>query len=92
MVAVPVNPAYTRPEVEYLVADSGAALHLDSASARALLAANRECLDDLAANALERETLTREDLDEIFAAHELRDDEGAGLPLERAVATLPAPE
>ena len=39
--------------------------------ARALLAANRECLDDLAANALERETLTREDLDEIFAAHEL---------------------
>jgi cell division protease FtsH len=40
--------------------------------ARALLAANRECLDDLAVNALERETLTREDLDEIFAAHELR--------------------
>ena len=40
--------------------------------ARALLAANRDCLDDLAANALERETLTREDLDEIFAAHELR--------------------
>jgi hypothetical protein len=39
--------------------------------ARALLAVNRECLDDLAANALERETLTREDLDEIFAAHEL---------------------
>jgi cell division protease FtsH len=41
--------------------------------ARALLAGNRECLDDLAANALERETLTREDLDEIFAAHELRE-------------------
>jgi cell division protease FtsH len=40
--------------------------------ARALLAANRDCLDDLAANALEHETLTREDLDEIFAAHELR--------------------
>jgi cell division protease FtsH len=40
--------------------------------ARALLSANRDCLDDLAANALERETLTREDLDEIFAAHELR--------------------
>ncbi len=39
--------------------------------ARALLAANRECLDDLAANALERETLTREDLDEVFAAHDL---------------------
>ena len=32
---------------------------------------NRECLDDLAANALERETLTREDLDEIFDAHRL---------------------
>jgi cell division protease FtsH len=40
--------------------------------ARALLSANRECLDALAANALERETLTREELDEIFAAHELR--------------------
>jgi cell division protease FtsH len=40
--------------------------------ARALLAANRDCLDDLAANALEHETLTREDLDEIFAAHQLR--------------------
>jgi cell division protease FtsH len=39
--------------------------------ARHLLAANRECLDDLAANALERETLSREDLDEIFTAHEL---------------------
>jgi cell division protease FtsH len=42
--------------------------------ARELLAANRECLDDLAVNALERETLTREDLDEIFAAHELREE------------------
>jgi len=41
--------------------------------ARALVSANRECLDDLAANALERETLTREELDEIFAAHELRE-------------------
>jgi cell division protease FtsH len=41
--------------------------------ARALLSANRDCLDDLAANALERETLTREDLDEIFAAHVLQD-------------------
>jgi cell division protease FtsH len=39
---------------------------------RALLAANRECLDDLATSALERETLSREELDEIFAAHELR--------------------
>src|SRR3954454_11439379 len=33
---------------------------------------NRRCLDDLATNALERETLTREDLDEIFDAHDLR--------------------
>jgi cell division protease FtsH len=57
--------------------------------ARALLASNRECLDDLAANALERETLTREDLDEIFAAHELREDSHAGL-FERAIATLPS--
>ena len=40
--------------------------------ARALLAGNRECLDDLAAAALERETLTREELDDVFAAHELR--------------------
>jgi cell division protease FtsH len=40
--------------------------------ARALLAGNRECLDHLAAAALERETLTREELDEIFAAHEPR--------------------
>ncbi len=39
--------------------------------ARGLVAVNRECLDNLAANALERETLTREDLDEIFAANEL---------------------
>jgi len=40
--------------------------------ARALLSANRPCLDALAATALERETLTREELDEIFAAHQLR--------------------
>jgi len=56
--------------------------------ARTLLAAHRECLDDLAANALERETLTREDLDEIFAAHALP---GAGSPesmVEPAIAPL----
>ncbi|MDX6617153.1 MAG: cell division protease FtsH [Solirubrobacterales bacterium] len=40
--------------------------------ARELLQSNRQCLDDLAAAALERETLTREELDEIFDAHELR--------------------
>jgi cell division protease FtsH len=46
--------------------------HMAYARARQLMKVNRECLDDLATNALERETLTREDLDEIFAAHELR--------------------
>jgi cell division protease FtsH len=52
--------------------------------ARALLAANRACLDALAATALERETLTREELDEIFAAHELHslvDSHGTGAAL-----------
>jgi cell division protease FtsH len=48
--------------------------------ARALLADNRECLDDLAAAALERETLTREELDEIFTAHELGDQEPVASP------------
>ena len=46
--------------------------HMAYARARQLMHVNRECLDDLAANALERETLTREDLDEIFDAHDLR--------------------
>jgi cell division protease FtsH len=39
--------------------------------ARQLVSINRRCLDDLAANALERETLSREDLDNVFAAHKL---------------------
>jgi cell division protease FtsH len=39
--------------------------------ARQLLALNRDCLVHLATNVLERETLTREDLDDIFDAHEL---------------------
>jgi cell division protease FtsH len=46
--------------------------HMAYARARQLMRANRRCLDDLASNALERETLTREDLDEIFDAHDLR--------------------
>jgi cell division protease FtsH len=46
--------------------------HMAYARARQLMRVNRQCLDDLATNALERETLTREDLDEVFAAHELR--------------------
>ena len=57
------------------------------ARARQLMKLNRRCLDDLATNALERETLTREDLDEIFDAHELRRtllpegaDRGRGAP------------
>jgi ATP-dependent Zn protease len=46
--------------------------HMAYARALQLMQVNRQCLDDLATNALERETLTREDLDEIFEAHELR--------------------
>ena len=46
--------------------------HMAYARARQLMKVNRRCLDDLASNALERETLTREDLDEIFGAHDLR--------------------
>jgi long-chain acyl-CoA synthetase len=38
LVAVPMNPSYTAPEVEYLLGDSGAALHLDEARARDVLA------------------------------------------------------
>jgi cell division protease FtsH len=56
--------------------------------ARSLLAANRRCLDDLAANALERETLSREELDEIFAAHELSGRDAAEGIGERAVVDL----
>jgi long-chain acyl-CoA synthetase len=39
LVAVPVNPSYTGPEVESLLSDAGAALHLDAPAAAALLAA-----------------------------------------------------
>jgi cell division protease FtsH len=46
--------------------------HMAYGRARQLMQVNRRCLDDLASNALERETLTREDLDEIFDAHDLR--------------------
>jgi cell division protease FtsH len=63
--------------------------------ARALLAANRECLDDLAAKALERETLTREELDEIFAAHELRElveSRGSGAALVAMARKRDQPE
>jgi cell division protease FtsH len=61
--------------------------------ARALLKANRDCLDNLAANALERETLTREDLDEIFAAHELHElDPTPTPPAVYLTSEAPAPE
>jgi cell division protease FtsH len=73
-------PPIALPTADYALADATrrdvdlAAISLAREAyrrARALLAANRTCLDDLAASALERETLTREELDEIFAAHEL---------------------
>jgi cell division protease FtsH len=62
--------------------------------ARSLLAGNRDCLDDLAAAALERETLTREELDDIFAAHELRESERRGAVPAAVVLSSeqPAPE
>jgi cell division protease FtsH len=73
-------PPIALPTADYAVSDATrrevdlAAMMLAREAyrrARALLAANRPCLDDLAGKALERETLTREELDEIFAAHEL---------------------
>jgi long-chain acyl-CoA synthetase len=45
LVAVPVNPAYTAPEVEHVRADAGAALHLDVESGRALLAGTSDAED-----------------------------------------------
>jgi cell division protease FtsH len=74
-------PPIAMPTGDYAVSDSTrrdvdlAAMMLAREAfrrARALLTANRACLDDLAETALERETLTREELDEIFARHNLR--------------------
>jgi cell division protease FtsH len=74
-------PPIAMPTGDYAVSDSTrrdvdlAAMTLAREAhrrARALLSANRECLDDLAEQALVRETLTREELDEIFARHPLR--------------------
>ncbi len=62
--------------------------------ARALLAANRECVDDLARTALERETLTREELDEVFARHRLRglaEPKGSGAALVALNSEHPRP-
>jgi cell division protease FtsH len=75
-------PPIAMPTGDYAVSDSTrrdvdlAAMTLAREAhrrARALLSANRECLDDLAEQALVRETLTREELDEIFARHPLRE-------------------
>ncbi|HKZ14710.1 MAG TPA: AAA family ATPase [Solirubrobacterales bacterium] len=83
-------PPIAMPTGDYAVSDSTrrdvdlAAMTLAREAyrrARALLSANRECLDDLAEQALVRETLTREELDEIFARHILRglvDQKGSG--------------
>ena len=59
----------TRQDVD---ANAQELAHMAYARARQLMRVNRRCLEDLASNALERETLTREDLDEIFDAHDLR--------------------
>jgi len=60
---------HTRREVDQ---DAQELAHMAYARARQLMELNRRTLDDLAAAALEHETLTREDLDDIFDAHELR--------------------
>jgi cell division protease FtsH len=74
-------PPIAMPTGDYAVSDS-TRRDVDLASmtlareahrrARTLLAANRDCLDDLADTALTRETLTREELDEVFSRHTLR--------------------
>jgi long-chain acyl-CoA synthetase len=48
LVAVPVNPAYTQPEIEHILRDSGAALHITAATADTLLASAPEGEDPLA--------------------------------------------
>jgi cell division protease FtsH len=62
--------------------------------ARQLLALNRDCLVHLATNVLERETLTREDLDDIFDAHDLSTallPQEAGFVEFGGAAEVPAP-
>ena len=62
--------------------------------ARALLAANRHCLDELAAEALERETLSSEEMEEIFSRHELRtfaEPRRSGVALVAMSREAPAP-
>ncbi|MEP7178786.1 MAG: AMP-binding protein [Pseudonocardiales bacterium] len=45
LVAVPLNPAYTEPEIEYILRDCGATLHITAATAGALLTAVPEGRD-----------------------------------------------
>jgi long-chain acyl-CoA synthetase len=45
LVAVPVNPSYPPAEVDRLIADSGAARHIDATSARTLLGAASDAQD-----------------------------------------------
>ncbi|HKG36786.1 MAG TPA: AAA family ATPase [Solirubrobacterales bacterium] len=81
----------TRRDVDL---DAQELARMGSMRARQLISLNRECLEALVANALERETLTRNDLDSIFAAHRLERrlipaDESApppGIGERRAVA------
>src|SRR3954451_2525035 len=77
----PDSAPRAQPTSDYAMSDrtrrdvdenSQALAHMAYARARQLMKVNRRCLEDLASNALERETLTREDLDEIFDAHDLR--------------------
>ena len=59
--------------------------------ARAIVSVNRRCLDVLAAAALERETLTREELDSIFDAQELSEPvipSDTDVDIESALAEL----
>ena len=76
----PPSAPLARPTSDYALSDrtrrdvdenAQELAHMAYARARQLMHVNRQCLDDLASNALERETLTREDLDEIFDAHDL---------------------
>ena len=77
----PDSAPLAQPTAEYALSDrtrrdvdqnAQELAHLAYTRARQLMQLNRRCLDDLASNALEQETLTREDLDEIFDAHDLR--------------------
>jgi cell division protease FtsH len=90
----PDSPPLAKPTGNYALSDqtrrqadhaAEELAHMAYARARKLMRLNRGCLDDLAANALERETLTREDLDEIFDAHELRRTDPPGGDSRRTI-------